>query len=166
MATTDYLWDGVNSEYLRGAFQKTNFKRVIDIFSQALENNIFGDFDAIAVRGTSGLLFGPTLSYLNDKRLAIVRKKESSHSTCDIEGHIKFNRYIIVDDFVSSGDTIEIIRKNIIEVNPEAELVGVFLWSAHDYFNTKQSMISRNMLWKYVKFVKVIPDSNAPYIEE
>jgi orotate phosphoribosyltransferase len=74
------------------------------------------EYDAIAVRGISGLMLGPTLSVLCDKSLIVVRKHdEDRHSTNVCEGDRGAKRYIIVDDFISDGDTVRAIYKDIKE---------------------------------------------------
>lgn len=71
-------------------------------------------FDHILVTGISGMLIGPTIALRLNKKLAIVRKnpKESSHSSNLVEGY-PFGKYIIIDDFVSSGETVLRIKNAI-----------------------------------------------------
>lgn len=68
--------------------------------------------DAIAVRGKSGIALAFAISMVSDIPIITVRKpNESSHGT-DVEGAALSStqeegvlRYLIVDDFVASGDT-------------------------------------------------------------
>lgn len=46
-----------------------------------------------------------------------------------IEGYIASKRYMIVDDFVFSGGTIDRIREAVAGVIPLADLVGVVLYA-------------------------------------
>lgn len=133
--------DGITSCYLRAAFDRKSVKRIVKSFKQAVKDNVFGDFDTIAVRGLSGLVFGQTLAYAVDKNLLIIRKKdESSHSDYEIEGFTEIKNYIIVDDFINTGRTVGTIAKetkthvnflNCGTIIPK--LVGCFLWNTSSY---------------------------------
>jgi hypothetical protein len=72
-------------------------------------------FDAIAFRGLSGSLVAPSVALKLGKTLLAVRKEEECHSSRQVEGDLGADRYIIIDDFVSSGETINEIRKAIIQ---------------------------------------------------
>jgi adenine/guanine phosphoribosyltransferase-like PRPP-binding protein len=65
------------------------------------------DFDAIAFRGLSGALVAPTVAMLMDKTLLAVRKGERCHSSHTVEGDYNAQRYVILDDMISSGDTVK-----------------------------------------------------------
>jgi orotate phosphoribosyltransferase-like protein len=71
-------------------------------------------FDAIAFRGLSGSLIAPVVALKLGKTLLAVRKGEECHSSRQVEGDLGADRYIIIDDFVSSGETVNKIRKAII----------------------------------------------------
>lgn len=85
-------------------------------------------FDAIAFRGASGSLLCPSLAMAMGKEMILVRKGlnegEPSHSTYKTEGRTSGAHYIIVDDLIASGDTMNAI----IEALPNSECVGIFLW--------------------------------------
>lgn len=80
-------------------------------------------FDAIAFRGTSGAAMAYPLSYLTGIPLLCVRKKDQHHSSCGVEGFHQqdISTYIIVDDFISTGETMKQILFGI----REAERWGV-----------------------------------------
>jgi hypothetical protein len=94
-------------------------------------------FEAIAVRGMSGALFGGLLAYILDKNIIVVRKKGDvngqSHSTEIVEGHEtrddKTLRYLIVDDFTSSGETLRVIEETI---GNKAVCVGHYLYRDYE----------------------------------
>ena len=66
-------------------------------------------FDAIAFRGMSGALIAPQVaSHFSVPLLMIRKNKNNSHSRLTIEGKA-VKKYIIVDDCISSGKTMEII---------------------------------------------------------
>jgi len=98
------------------------------------------DFDAIAVRGVSGLLVGPAVAVALNKHLIVVRKTHdtamngSSHSYNQVEGCCKKNcRYIIIDDFISTGETIGKVKEMVEDFNETAILVGVVLYKNSIY---------------------------------
>ena len=71
--------------------------------------------DSIVVCGTSGLLVGPQVSEILNLNLVIVRKKhetKSSYSDFDTEG-VHPARYIIFDDIVCSGRTVNHILRTL-----------------------------------------------------
>jgi adenine/guanine phosphoribosyltransferase-like PRPP-binding protein len=86
------------------------------------------DFEAIACCGLSGSLVAPDVARKLDKKLVIVRKNEGSHGH-DVE--LSFNEdignYVIVDDLVESGKTINLIRKRLHWY--EGTCVGVYLYN-------------------------------------
>jgi adenine/guanine phosphoribosyltransferase-like PRPP-binding protein len=86
--------------------------------------------DAIAFRGMSGCLFAAPLAARMRKPMIMVRKKcEScgefqSHSYHLVEGDRKATTYVIVDDFVATGNTTRAI-KEAISAWSHAKCVGV-----------------------------------------
>lgn len=66
----------------------------------------------IVCTGLSGILIGVTVASEMKRAFAIVRKAgEKSHADYEVEGY-KMDEYIVVDDFLVTGDTIKrIIRK-------------------------------------------------------
>lgn len=77
------------------------------------------EFDAIACRGVSGTVVGAAVASRLSKQLIVVRKPDvQSHSEYDVEGRpYGFFKYIIIDDFVSTGETVREIIRNV-EKNP------------------------------------------------
>lgn len=88
------------------------------------------DFDTIAVRGNSGLLLGAILAERLQKNLIIVRKNEASHSGSKVEGWGINQRILIVDDFISTGDTVDIIYETIVETCDSPTIVGILLYAS------------------------------------
>jgi phosphoribosylpyrophosphate synthetase len=86
-------------------------------------------FDFIVVRGTSGLLVGPEVASRLKKPLGVVRKKtDNSHYCYGYEGTVIGSRYIIIDDFIASGDTVRAIVKEMESVLPDSKCVGVYCY--------------------------------------
>ncbi len=84
------------------------------------------NFDTIVCSGISGLLVVPSVSERLNKNILIVRKdNEIKYSPFDYEGTPPSN-YIIVDDLVSSGQTIQRILSLMREEIPSAKCVGFY----------------------------------------
>ena len=86
------------------------------------------EFDAIAVRGCSGMLMGPALAMRMNKGIIMVRKdRRSSHSGYDVEGPWDGCHYIIVDDFIASGETVRTIVDAVADFST-SKCVGIFCY--------------------------------------
>ena len=73
------------ASYMKNAFynRKDNFK----VAREALKDI---DFDTIVCTGISGAVFGPTLAYLMEKQLVVVRKSlKGTHSSRRLEANCK-----------------------------------------------------------------------------
>ena len=135
----------INSFYLEAAFHSP--KELIKYMAKVIKDSKL-KFDTIAVRGVSGLMIGPILTYVLNKHLLIIRKRgEKSHSLYRVEGNVNARRVLIVDDFVATGDTVDDIIENInIYVNkgddrpkdaPPVEFVGIACYRNHERTYTK-----------------------------
>ncbi len=81
------------------------------------------EFDTLVFRGFSGALVGPTVAHAMGKPFALIRKPgDSTHSDNSIEGHIE-GQYLILDDFIDSGETIN----SMVNLYP-LRCVGVYLY--------------------------------------
>ena len=91
------------------------------------------EFDSIACRGVSGILFAPVLAHLMHKTVTVVRKNtEGTHSNHTVEGNISPDlRYVIVDDCTSTCTTIETIYRDVRKAVPSARCVAIYLY----YYN-------------------------------
>lgn len=89
-------------------------------------------FDALAITGTSGMGMGFIMSYLLKIPVINVRKKSPSHYRSPIEGAINAKRYLILDDFMETGATVDKIRKTIRqELKGKSKAVGIFLYDSY-----------------------------------
>jgi hypothetical protein len=152
------------SGYIQKAFYNYDIKRIIQSFKES--HHHFGEFDGIICRGTSGLLIAPTLAYTFDKKLVVVRKHRSdSHAEALLEGHDDINKYIIVDDFICTGNTLEQIYDavhmaanggNNNQTNPHwhagkiPEFIGCFFWNPLSYIDrtTDKIKMRNHIYWK------------------
>lgn len=104
----------VRSNYMYSNFQPDQFNDNVKRLQQTLvEEKI--DFDSIACRGVSGIMLASPLSFVTKKPLIVVRKTvEGNHGNSILEGYFPRDlRYIIVDDFISTGATVRAIIEEI-----------------------------------------------------
>ncbi len=92
------------------------------------------------------------------KKQMIATRKEKSHSFRRIEGFADSKNYIIIDDFVSTGETIETIITELKEFVPRANCVGIFLYRKPWKFSTvydvvksslKKHNLTKEVLWNW-----------------
>jgi adenine/guanine phosphoribosyltransferase-like PRPP-binding protein len=96
------------SSHVQGVFELDKTKRLIPRAAKLLKDV---EFDAIAFRGMSGCLFAAPLAYKMGKPMLMVRKPGMSHTTMTVEGDKTARTYIIVDDFLDTGRTVQDIIK-------------------------------------------------------
>jgi phosphoribosylpyrophosphate synthetase len=98
------------------------------------------DIDAIAFCGSSGCAIAFNLAAKHKIPLMYVRKKdEKSHSTSRVECNdkkVEVKKYLIVDDFVDRGRTVDYITENITKYAKQAgaypaESVGVLCFDRY-----------------------------------
>jgi len=113
------------------------------------------EFDAIAVRGLSGMLLGTTVSDRLGIPLVVVRKRESQHSDHMCEGPYYPNddggpqdylRYIILDDCVSTGETLLAIEDEVQEEYHKPVCVGVYLYRNNAYSEHEEGTETKKRL--------------------
>lgn len=114
-----HLHDGLHPEMR----QKVSRRIITLLRSMEKRNDI--QFDAIAARGLSGFLFAPIVAMALNKTLLVVRKGEKCHSGRTVEGDYGARNYIVIDDFISSGNTVSATVNEIAEAVPLARCVGM-----------------------------------------
>lgn len=102
-----------HSAYHDVTYNPRKLKERIDRVAKALlklrKNEV--SFNAIAFRGSSGASVAYAVSAKTGIPLAYVRK-ERNHNGDKVEGtDNNVRNYIILDDFISSGDTVRLIAK-------------------------------------------------------
>lgn len=109
-------------------YSASSRKLVIDALIEHLTPHA-DKFDAIAISGYSMSMIAPIIAMLMGKNLILVRKGEACASGHTIEG-TTHQRYIIIDDLVSSGDTF----RRIIQACEGfyCQFVGYALFKQHD----------------------------------
>ena len=85
-------------------------------------------FDSIACCGVSGLLVVAQVAELLDKHIVVIRKSgEKCYSEFRTEGVAPF-RYIILDDLICSGSTINRITSVLKTEYPRSRPIGVYCY--------------------------------------
>lgn len=114
---TSHLMNGLHPES-----RKNTINKIVKVLKKLIAEGL--QFEAIAVRGVSGLILGMPVADKLKKNIIIVRTHKGAHTQEMIEG-TKDGRYIIVDDFISTGKTVWVIVNSIkYSFCPEAECVG------------------------------------------
>lgn len=89
------------------------------------------EFDSIAVQGNSGLLVGAPLAVHLKKNLVIIRKTlESCHSYDLVEGWGRGQNILLVDDFISLGETMDQMHKAINNHCDDPKIKGILLYAS------------------------------------
>lgn len=108
-------------------------------------------FHTVVFRGFSGSIIGPTVALQLGKSWALVRKpNDSSHSVKTIEGALDGD-YIIIDDFVSTGDTISDIVRNC---KPN-KCVGVYFYD-RVWLNNRSDKEQRDYYQQFLGEIKIL----------
>lgn len=83
--------------------------------------------------GLSGILVGILVATETRRPFAIVRKENESSHGLPVEGHT-FSKYVIIDDFISSGNTIDRILEEV-KNHLRAKCIGVILHNPYKQYN-------------------------------
>lgn len=127
------------TDYLHQVFTPIDYQELIkDSLECAGKLYQKKKFQAIAFSGMSGAALAFPLGYLMDLPLLCVRKN-SSHSFYTVEGMLEISSYIIVDDFIDSGFTLDYILKSIRQEQakknlPLAECKGIILYKNYNRY--------------------------------
>src|SRR5574337_120294 len=130
----------IRTVYLRTIFDPELFPLTIQKTlekCQALKKEY--DFDSIAFCGISGAAMAFVIAHQMNLPLVCVRKKgESSHYVSQgftngrlCEGNIGTRKYIIVDDVISSGNTVNYIMDSIEKDCDNAKCMAMVMYAAH-----------------------------------
>lgn len=125
---TDYLGDVFHRDQFQGMV-----KRAIEKAHQIMIDH---PFEAIAFTGTSGSAIAYILGYTLDVPLICIRKDtEKAHykswdsqSEQRFEGYAGARTYLIVDDFISSGKTVERIMQAIYDKCPQCRCAAMLMY--------------------------------------
>lgn len=158
MLTTGHIPNVDAVCYLQPVFQLKERRQTVDRVIAALREQAI-EFDAFACRGLSGLLIAPIVAMEMHKTLLVIRKDEkpTPHSDRKVEGDIGARKYVIVDDLISSGNTVKDIIRLIREVS-QAECVGIVRY----YGYTKMFMSYKDFVTSYAPELLPMPKKREP----
>jgi orotate phosphoribosyltransferase len=117
----------LNSDYLGQVLNPGELVYTADNLVKLIQQSKV-EFDSIAFRGMSGALIAPMIAAKMGKELIMVRKEGSSHSMMAVEGYANCKAFIIVDDMVETGGTVQCICEKINRFCPGSKAVGIFLY--------------------------------------
>lgn len=130
MSDTDKI---VHTTYLRPVLVPEQCKVVIRKMVRMIKQSEI-KFDTIAFRGMSGALIAPVIADRLGKDVVMIRKDDGNHSGYRVEGRICAKNYIIIDDLISTGETLRLIIRTLNEkrdstIDHIPNCVGIFLYS-------------------------------------
>jgi adenine/guanine phosphoribosyltransferase-like PRPP-binding protein len=130
-----------HASWLACLFNPEKLEKVANILSKQINSDKLKlKINSIAVTGISGVAIGGLLSYKTKLPLVIVRKvSEHTHSSKHVEysDWLENLNYCIVDDLISSGDTIERIKKNIEDETEDSKLIKIYLYNGYNSTETR-----------------------------
>lgn len=128
----------ISTSYLSTIFYPENFKKSVQAsLDEARRIKAERGFDTIAFSGTSGAAMAFILARELDVPLLCVRKKgESSHYVNGyeeriLEGNLGAEKVLFVDDFISSGTTVNYMLDMIKRNAPNAECIGMLMYAGY-----------------------------------
>jgi orotate phosphoribosyltransferase-like protein len=126
----------IRSVYLKVIFTQSFFQEAVAKTLAAAKHLKFEhDFDTIAFCGTSGAAMAFILAHELKVELLCVRKKDDGSHFLEfnknpLEGNVDAKKYLIVDDFVCSGRTVNYIIESINTHMPTAKCVAMVMYAA------------------------------------
>jgi len=127
MTTVDEPLYKHRTKYFRKAFEDLG-----EIASRLDYALVDVECDTLIGTGLSGALVVPTLARLMGKYWAIVRKpSDINHSDMPIEGEVG-RKWVFVDDFVETGQTLQLVKYKIGREVPESHYEGTFEYQRTD----------------------------------
>lgn len=157
------------ANYLKPALRLEDRRECVDSIVKELQDiqNRDGKINFIAVIGVSGLLIGPIISYLTNIPLVVVRSNDNkSHSARTVEYDSSINsfrtkKYVIIDDLVDSGATLERIGAEIDESFPKAKCLGILFYSRL-FWMTDEKIRNTVKAVKSIRFFHNVPHIMIP----
>ena len=115
----------VGSTHTVNFLKPKKLKKLAEVAIKTL-NTMSDKYDTLVFCGISGAIIGPMVALAVSKEMVLVRKKgDIRHSGYDVAGYSSPKKYIIIDDFVDSGETATHIQKEMHKFQPKAECLGV-----------------------------------------
>jgi adenine/guanine phosphoribosyltransferase-like PRPP-binding protein len=130
----------------------SDLNRTVQNTVRALQPHV-GDFDSIAVQGTSGIVVGSPVSLLLNKPLVIVREDETMrcHHSRDVENALHAGRRaLFLDDQISTGATIGDVEVKLAR-DTNAEVVASYLYQYGEYRSPASRYSRDTSMWDLFK---------------
>jgi adenine/guanine phosphoribosyltransferase-like PRPP-binding protein len=130
--------DIIRTVYLKTVFEPAIFQAAVEkTIEEAKKLRKETEYDTIAFSGTSGHAMAFILGHALNIPLLLVRKeKDGSHysgyRSTPLEGNFGTRRYLVVDDFISSGRTANYIINCINKELPLADCAAILLYADRD----------------------------------
>ena len=115
--------------YMSAALRRKEIDESVEKCVTVLEKK---RFDTIAFRGLSGMLIGPIVAHWLGKEVIVIRKNSDNHSNHTVEGHLAAKKYVVLDDFIQTGETVREIINRVKEFSSVAEVAGGVFYSQYD----------------------------------
>jgi orotate phosphoribosyltransferase-like protein len=130
----------IQSSYLQTIYEPTRFTRTVDRAVEEAEKLLQQkEFDTVAFTGMSGAAMAYLLAYKLKVQLLCIRKTTDGshfHQTFPYgakglvcEGNLGTKRYMIVDDFITSGNTVNQIINSVSKEAPGAKCVAILMYA-------------------------------------
>jgi hypoxanthine phosphoribosyltransferase len=130
----------IQSSYLTRLLNRDDVEDIVEKFRVEVLPQIEGKQVGLVFRGWSGGLIVPILAFQFDNLHPIVVRKnnETKHTSDKLEGELSLDAYIVIDDFVSSGETLRELKQTAQQEFKAAvqksrtskvpEYLGIWLW--------------------------------------
>jgi len=118
----------IRSSYLHPVFEPAKLIKVVERVCKLVEG-MRPRPDTILVRGISGVSVGFPVSMMTGIPIGVVRKEDGSHSNYRYEGPSPIGGFVIVDDLVESGGTLQAIYERAKDVDCTTTCIGVVTYA-------------------------------------
>jgi orotate phosphoribosyltransferase len=117
------------STKLKTYYMDTALFNLQEVIETAKERLADVDFDTLVGTGFSGGIVIPALALAMGKKFVLIRKEtdDSHHGRGRLLGEIG-EKWIFVDDFISSGKTRQRVIDKVEEVDSDTEYVGQYMY--------------------------------------
>lgn len=119
--------------------------------------------DAVVVRGTSGVSAAFAALVYVDFNLVHLRKQNDGAHGAPVEGHQPFSKYLILDDFIDTGDTVRGIIADLDglakQQGVEVECVGALMYGSDAFASEDMNLpvwyfMTENFRHNYPEFFR------------
>ncbi len=125
----------IRTVYLKSVFEPALFQETFDktvTAARVLRTEV--EFDTLAFCGMSGAAMAFVLGLtMNLPTLCVRKERDNAHyrryKSSPLEGNVGVRRYLIVDDFISSGSTVNYIIRCINSELPSADCAAILLYA-------------------------------------